>query len=264
VREGVATVVQSVLFAAGALLLVLNIAGRYVPLRNEAIYRQPGRNLPTCITLRTEEVFSAIRQDASQDRKAYLKRLTDALNNGVAHYWEDDGIDKYHMRVPVYENYLLYAASYLYPRRFRKYEFMDYGKAVERGVGMCSQYALIISQVLEEKGIPTSIVALDGHVVATAQADPASDEWWILDADYGVVVPHDIRAVARDPGLALPHYVARGYPEEMLNIPKFLKSIQVVDGARAYAPGLYWVERASYALIWLIPVALMWPMGLRT
>jgi hypothetical protein len=256
------TAILRMLFASGALLLMLNIVGMFIPLRNEAIYEQAGfTTRPTYITLAPEEVLSVIQQDASNDRKAYLVRLTGALNKGVLHYWEDDGIDKYSMRVPIYENYLLYAASHLYPRLFQKYEFMDYRRAVARGVGLCSQYSLIISQVLEDKGIPVKIINFDGHVVATAQADPHTDEWWILDADYGVVTPHDIRAVERNPGLGRAAYIARGYLPDELNVAGLLKKgYRIVDGARGYAPTLYWVEYVAYVLIWLIPAVLMMPM----
>lgn len=256
-----ATAIRRRLFTVGILLVMLNIAGWFIPLRNEAIYEQAGVNFPTYITLRPEQVFNAIHQDKTRDRKDYLVRLTDALNNGVTHYWEDDGIDKYNMRIPVYENYLLYAASHLYPRLFRKYEFMNYRKAIERGAGLCSQYSLIISQVLEERGIPAKIVAFDGHVVATAQADPLTDEWWLLDADYGVVTPHDIRAVERNPELAVASYVAKGYPWDKLIVARLVKKgFRVLDGAKAYSPATYWAEQAAYILIWLIPVALMMPL----
>jgi hypothetical protein len=257
----VVTTIQKILFWTGTLLLLLNLGGLFMHLRNGAIYQQASVTLSTYITLSPEQVFSVIEQYPINDRKNYLVRLTNAVHNGVVHYWEDDAIDEYNIRVPVYENYLLYAASYIYPSRFRKYEFMDYRKAVERGIGLCSQYSLIIAQVLKKRRIPAKIILLDGHVVATAQADPASDQWWILDADYGVVVPHDVRAIARNPALALPNYAARGYSVESSDISRLLKKgFQVVDGARGYAPILYWVEYASYVLIWLIPAALLMPM----
>ena len=61
--------------------------------------------------------------------------------NPNLHKQQDEGI-------PIYENYLLFIASYRYPDEYLKYEFVDYRKAIERGIGLCSQQAIIVSEIL--------------------------------------------------------------------------------------------------------------------
>ena len=78
----------------------------------------------------------------------------------IAHYWRDEGINKYYLRIPFWENYLLYIASYIDPEEYLKYEFYDYRRAIERGVGLCSQQAIIVSTWFDsnpQKDIPEHI-----------------------------------------------------------------------------------------------------------
>lgn len=116
-----------------------------------------------------------VRKDESNEE--YIVKLNNAINKGIAHYWADEGILKYNIRIPIYENYLLFLASYTSPRLFRKYEYCNYRKAVERGIGLCSQHAIIISKILEENGINSKIIGLSGHVVTMAQIHKENNSW---------------------------------------------------------------------------------------
>ena len=50
------------------------------------------------------------------------------------------------------------------------------------------------------------MVSLAGHMVATAQVDEKSDEWWILDADFGVVIEHNIDEIEQQPEIISSFY----------------------------------------------------------
>ena len=57
---------------------------------------------------------------------------TNSLFGGVYRFHlHNAGINKYNLRIPFYENYLLFIASYLNPEEYLKYEFVDYRKAIE-------------------------------------------------------------------------------------------------------------------------------------
>ena len=251
------------LFALGIMLLALNVPGLFTSLRNPDIYNEAGTLFLRDITL-TEKRLHELLDASPADRKAYVSLVNEAANQGIAHYWLDEGIDKYNLRVPLTENYLLYAASYVHPKRFLKYEFADYRKAVERGVGLCSQHAIVAAEILRQKGISTRIIGLTGHVVATARVDDGKNEWWILDADYGVVIPHHIEDIEKAPGIVAPYYRARGYDEDVVAtlVEIYGKEGNVVhpgEGAPGYTPKKYWGETLIYVLVWLIPLALMLP-----
>ena len=171
----------------------------------------------------------------------------------------DEGIDKYNMRVPLTENYFLYTASWIYPSAFRKYEFYNYKKAIERGIGLCSQHAIIVSEVLKKKGIESKIVELDGHVVVMALIDKVSKHWWVLDADYGVVIPHDIGEIESDPSIVGDFYSDAGYDKN--NVSSLIRIYgqvgnRVSSGVNEYDSLKYYIEIAAYLMKWVFPLLL--------
>ncbi len=238
---------------AASALLVVDVIGLFTGLRNPAIYHEPKVRTP--ITLTEDQVWERINS-YDGNRQEYAITVTKALHNGIAHYWEDEGIDTYHLRVPFHENYLLYLASYVYPPMFRKYEFAYYKRAIERGVGLCSQMALIEGRVMRNVGIKCRMVSLTKHVVLEAEVD--GDRWWLLDPDYGVVIPHSIEEVQRQPDLVRDHYREAGWDEATVDMLVEIYAHEKVHVYRATGGRWYhikkWVaERVAYVLIWAIP-----------
>lgn len=257
-----ARAVSAGFFFLAIALISSNVAGLVTSLRNDAILSERNVLFPDDIVLTEKQVRDAVAAPAA-DRKAYVTAVNHAVNQGIAHYlWLDEGIEKYNLRVPFHENYILFIASYVIPHHYRKYEFRDYRRAIERGVGLCSQHAIIIAEILREKGMASAIVSMPGHVVATARVDDVRDEWWILDADYGVVLPYSIEAIRAQPRIIAPYYRSRGHGEQTVAdlVSIYGKDAQVYpDGARNYGDKIYWAETTAYALIWIIPGLLMIP-----
>jgi hypothetical protein len=251
------------LFIVGIIIISVNIYGLFIPLRNPEIKNEIQSAHKNDITLSQDQIYSAINSD-TKDKRIYARKMTETINNGIAHYWREEGIDKYHLRIPFYNNFILFGASYFMPEKFLKYEFADYHRAIDRGLGQCSQHAIILAEVLYEKGIKSKMVGLSGHVVATAQVDEASDEWWILDGDYGVVIPADLATIEKNPEIIVPYYSKAGYDQETIS---FIERVygkegnQLIDG---FGIGKYsiltnYFEKASYVLIWLIPISFLLP-----
>ena len=44
---------------------------------------------------------------------------------------------------------------------------------------------------LSSRDIPTGFIALGGHAIATAKV--SENDWYMLDPDYGGVIPYDIK-----------------------------------------------------------------------
>lgn len=250
----------------GLLLTGINVAGLFISMRNPEIYRERGVRDKDDITLTEEELLRVGERRPEESTEGYIIRLNEAVNKGIAHYWEDAGIEKYNLRVPVYENYLLFLASYIRPRDYRKYEFYNQRKNIERGVGICSLHGLVMAGMLKDHGIDSRIVLLNQHVLAMAQVDQAHDRWWVVDPDLGVVVKHDMNEIEAQPELIRPFYLEKGYDPQYVD---FLVQIFGKDGnaifrdAYDYLPWkLGYVEYFSYFLIWIIPVTLMSPFAL--
>lgn len=245
-----------VLLTVGMGLLVVNLIGLFVPLRNPAIYTEPANNFEHDISL-TEEEFLAIVHAPAATSADRLRQLTLAVAQGIAHYWDDSGISKYNLRVPVQENYWLWAASWLYPAGFQKYEFFQYEKAVARGVGLCSQHALILLELLHELGFEASLIPLHGHVVVTAAVQPG--QWWTLDPDYGVILPYTIATLSHHPERVEQYYQAAGHAPalstELARIYSAPAPAQI--DALAHYSLRYYFERVTYVLKWVVPLLLL-------
>ena len=251
-----------ILFFIGASLIVTNIFGLFTSLRNQEIFEETNTHSKQDITLTEDKIHDVINQNIV-DKKIYFETLNKTINKGIAHYWENEGIDKYNLRIPFYENYFLYIASYIMPKSFKKYEFLDYRRAIERGVGLCSQQSIIVSEILNEKGIKSRILGLSGHTVATAQVDDKHNQWWILDPDYGVIIPHSIDEIEKKPEIIAPYYRKHGYTDDyIINglIGGYKKEGNIlIDGVMNYSFLRYWVEKITYVLIWIFPLFLMLP-----
>jgi hypothetical protein len=249
--------------AIASALLFVNVIGLFTSLRNPAIYDDPKLRKP--VTLTEDELWKQINSYDGKHSQAYAIALTDALHNGMAHYWEDEGIDKYNLRIPFHENYLLNLASYIYPPMFRKYEFAYYKRAIERGVGLCSQMALVEARVLRNAGLTCRMVSLSKHVVVEGQVD--GERWWILDPNYGVVIPHGMDEIRRAPELVRDHYREAGWDEPtvdgLVDIYAHEKiKVFRTTGGRWYHLKKWYGERIAYVLIWAMPIGMLTAFGI--
>ncbi|HLL15034.1 MAG TPA: hypothetical protein VK388_08220 [Pyrinomonadaceae bacterium] len=253
--------ISGFLFCIGVSLLGVNIAGFFVPLKNPDIYSGEYGYLKKRVTLTEDQLWAATLRVRNESAREYVLRLNKAVNEGIAHYWENEGAYEYNLRIPFQENYLLFLASYIYPQQYAKYEYCDYRKAIRRGVGLCSQQAIIVVGLLEAQGINHRIAHLGGHVVALAEVDEGV--WWIVDADYGVVVPHALAEVESDPGIIKPIYKQKGYSDDIVEYLSGLygrEHNRVYSGIREYRFWkIYEIERLSYVLIWIIPIMMLTP-----
>lgn len=243
----------------GIALLLLNIVGLGMSLRNENISLEKNIGLDGAIFLNEDQLWEVINSETS-DVSAYVTSLNTAVHNGIMHYWMDEGIDKYNLRVPLVDNYFLYIASWIYPPAFRKYEFGNYKKAIERGIGLCSQQAIIVSEILKNKDIESKIVGLDGHVVVMALIDKAGKQWWVLDADYGVVIPHDIGEIESDSGIVGEFYSEAGYDKKSVDSLIRIygpKGNRVSSGVNEYDSLKYYIEITAYLMKWVFPLLLL-------
>lgn len=165
-----------------------------------------------------------------------------------------------HLVVPVWENYLLYAFSFLHPSTYRAYEFVDYRRAIERGIGQCGQQALAVVGFLETHGFNTGFADLSRHVVATAEVEPGT--WYVLDPDFGLSIPHSVEDLAADQSLVESYYSTFNNPgSDLFRYPWLVYSeyppVLTYGGVRIRRPMGSLIEPAAYLAKWFLPILLI-------
>ena len=206
-------------FVVSILLLALNLIGVLIPLRNPAVYKgieYGGKN--RVVQYEAEEVYQQMNRIAAIDEQypEYVKRLTQLIFDGTVHYWEEnDPGNPFNLRIRPRENYLIYLLGKLRGEN-GNYEFCRAERAIERSVSVCSQASKILADILKRNRVKASVVGLDGHVVVRARVDKEADTWWLLDADYGVVVEHDLDEIEANPELIREAYQQAGYSETVI------------------------------------------------
>jgi len=252
----------SAVFCISVLLLVINLIGLAFPLRNPAVYE----GLEYAGKIRTpqyssEEVFARMDRDASIDEQypEYVKRLNKLIFDGTVHYWvEFEDSNAYNLRIPIHENWLIYFSRILLGER-DNYEFCRAERAIERSTCVCSQSSKILADILGRNRIPAHIVGLEGHVVTRARVDKETDQWWILDADYGVVLEHDIDAIEANPEIVQAAYEDQGYSQRVINT---LIEIYGPEGNFIIDENHQCGEEDHlYLLKWLLPILGFWPFA---
>jgi Transglutaminase-like superfamily len=264
----------------GAVLLIVNTAGVFTSLRSlelQPLSSEIARisSGPGDLTMSLEEARKSIRRRAGEAVEEFADRLTQVVSDATAHSWSERVRTRFNLRVPFWENYILWLAGEISPR-YRTYTFADPRKALERGVGLCSQVSLILVSLLREEGIDARIVQLDGHTLVTAQV--AAGKWHMLDADYGVVIPHSLAEIEKDPEMIRPYYSAaltRLNPEAQRIRPE--SNRELVDSLVNYfSPAGNFIEPAgahsvlgsgavefevwAYWLKWRLPLVLFLPI----
>jgi len=243
-------------FGVGVLLLSINVFGLFLTMRNSEIYTESKLVFINDILLTEEEFYKEFEKISDSSVKEYVYEANRIVSQGIAHYWTDDAIKKYNLRIPIWENYIMYVKSFFYAG-YTKYEFCSSKKAIERGVGLCSQQALILTDILNKRGIETNLVRLNGHVVVTSLVDDKKDEWWVLDPDFGVVLKKDLHSLESGPVLLESVYKNAG----VVSIYTTDEDNNIVEGGVSgyFVKGYCENERYHYVLIWIIPIVLMFP-----
>ncbi len=118
--------------------------------------------------------------------------------------------------------------------------------------------------MLLDNGIKAELLDVGGHhVVVRAELNDTAT--YILDPDFGVVVPCDTAAISADPELVREPYsdLASLYYPDAID-PYTTDYLVKIFGDKKY---VYYLDSGfedfSYLAIWIIPVLLMLPYGLK-
>lgn len=249
-----------VLFLVGIVLLSLNIVGLFKSLRNLDIYSESETRRVDDVTMEYPEFLENLKKRDGERDKDFAIRINKVVTDGFLHHWEDDAINKYYLTVPVWENYLLTLASVVKPKKYRKHEFSNYRKNLERGTGLCSTHCTVVKGVLNENGIEADLLDLGGHVVITARIGDEPD--FILDPDYGIYIPFTRGQIEADPEIARPFYASIADQYKPGRQDRYTTDVIVglYEKNRNHTYSTYNAfEEYSYVAIWMIPLLFCLP-----
>lgn len=234
--------IRNVLFFIGAFLLAINLFGLTKTLRSPEI------TPPVSLA----DFSSKVQKENKETPLEYASRMTLLVHNSTVHAWPTPQEDSFSVVLPIWENWCIYLLKFIHTA-FVRYEFTNIDKAMERGVGLCSQRAIILSEILKKEGIKAPIVALKGHVVVTLDSKNGP----ILDPDFGVVLPLSLQKAKKTPSLVAQSYTPDHAPmmEKIFSGPSTICERGVTD----YLAKRVWVEPILYIAKWLIPILLIIP-----
>lgn len=243
---------------SGILLLAINLSGLLIPLRTpeiDALFADFAR--PT--TLPYSSALSALDNLSKSDlsRSEFIEEATRIFHFGIAHIdpeeIEKKGLEHYRMRVPIWENYLLNLLSYLKPDTYRDYEFCSYRKALERGTGRCGQQSLALVDYLSRNSVETGFIGLGGHAIATAKNE--NGIWYMLDPDFGGVIPFPLSEAEHDPKSVVPYYWNSAITDRnMYELFDAKDNVIRYGGPEARYRRACPIEQIAYIAKWVIPI----------
>lgn len=249
---------QIALLATGLLLTLLNIVGLFMSTRPTHVEEKDLRFVKTNYKTSTN-VFKNYNRNANERVSDYIARVNHLVYQSFFHITWNEQKDtyKYNQSVPVFENWLLYLLSFTGIEHFKKYHFANFKRSVKRGIGVCGDACMILSEMLSKNNINSVIVTFPEHVILLVHLN---NEQWVLDPDFDVYFSlnnkADLKNLNHD---ALDSYRERGYSEYELEELQRIYSApyQEWESVKALMTKRYYFETLAYTIKWLVPAALM-------
>jgi hypothetical protein len=108
---------------------------------------------------------------------------------------------------------------------------------------------------LAEQGLETGFVSLGGHAIATAKVEDS--KWYLLDADYGGVIPFDIVQAEQNPSSVLPHYWSEAARHNRIHETYAPENRVKYGGPEARYARACPIESLAYILKWAGPALML-------
>lgn len=249
---------QIALLATGLLLTLLNIVGLFMSTRPTHVEEKDLRFVKTNYKTSTN-VLKNYNRNANERVSDYIARVNHLVYQSFFHITWNEQKDtyKYNQSVPVFENWLLYLLSFTGIEHFKKYHFANFKRSVKRGIGVCGDACMILSEMLLKNNINSVIVTFPEHVILLVHLD---NEHWVLDPDFDVYFSLNNKAELKNLNHdALDSYRERGYSEYDLEELQRIYSApyQEWESVKALMTKRYYFETLAYTIKWLVPAALM-------
>ena len=248
----------SFLILFGCCILTVNLIGGVSGMRVAEQIPVSKLRFENDLTLSYEETINELERVDNESDFEYASRATKAIQGGVAHlnHWNEHQPDQYSQRVPFGENYILHVLGrFSGMPQLQRYHFTDYRRSLERGIGLCGDHALILSQVLQREGIDSTILSFPtGHVVLEVR--DSSGKSSVFDSDFGVILSGVGRYDLADRQLIEKTYAAAGYSAKEIRtlVNVYASPFSTFGNTFEFMRKRYVFERISYVLKWLVPI----------
>lgn len=240
-------------------ILVLNLYGLTQTLRPDGLSPDVLRFKENDLVLTEEEFRTEISRKNGENDQQYARRLTILISKGMAHvHWELYDPATFNQRIPIWDNYILFAIGLLSNNAdFTRYHFTIPDKSIERGVGLCGDASMLLSELLFQENIQNQIISMPGHVMVEAQY---GEQKQLLDPDFGVPLDNSFEYYVNNTDQLVKEYESFGY----FNNGELMIRREISDGlylfwngAKHFVTKKYYFERLSYVMKWLIPFFLI-------
>jgi hypothetical protein len=121
------------------------------------------------------------------------------------------------------------------------------------GSGDCSERAAVLQALLSQRGIPSRLVGLGGHVVL--ETPTVDGGWMVLDPDYGVEFPGTVAELSKGErdGEIRDALASAGFEETPIRLYREIlyspQDNQAMDWNEPLSPRLFWLERLTQGVI---------------
>lgn len=249
----------AVLAFTSLMLFSVNFYGLFQSLRYDGFKNTPeehfrfGREEPLPYRNAIKEIDKLFDID---DELVFSGKASKLVSECLAHLeWEKLDPLQSKQTVPFWENPILYILGRFSSLHFyQRYNFTDYRRTIERGFGICGDASVVLSQLLDKKGIPHEIVAFDEHVLIEATIDESRI---ILDPDFGILINDNLDNLAKNSNLTEHIYREAGFSdnESKLMGRIFTRQKYTYGSVYKFLPKRFILERISYWLFWYGPFA---------
>lgn len=248
----------------GLVLTCINIYGVFQDIRPSNIQEEELRFGKFDLDLELERPVESFYKRPGEGDEEYSQRVTKLISANLAHiHWERYDPSKFNQLVPIWENYFLYfMGRFSGIPEFYRYHFADYERSLKRGIGICGDASMIMSQLLDKAGIDNQLYTFPGHVIVGVNFQNGTEK--LFDPDFGVSLNMTPNDVMSSPAVAAQHYIDAGYYRSdydlLLNV--YNNEFKSWDNVRHFITKKYYFEKVSYWLKWPLPLLMMFPYAL--
>lgn len=247
------------IFITGLSLTTINLYGLTQDMRPSIFFNDELRFKKDDITLTREETFEQIKRKNNENDIDFASRISKVIASGMAHiHWEDYDNTKFNQLIPIWENYFIYFLGVVTNiPEYNRYHFSDYRRSLNRGIGICGDASMIMSQILNEHGINNQLITYPGHVVLAAKFDNGKE--LTFDPDFGVPLGFSPSEVRMNHDLVSEKYYQAGYTliDKAVMTRVYNNDYQRWNGVKHFITKKYYFEKISYWLKWPFPIILM-------
>jgi hypothetical protein len=251
------TTVFSVLLLLGTGLTIINIYGLTQNIQ-PVITDYEHLRFKNDVELTFDQGKELLDWKPEDNQIVFANRVTQTISKSLAHIeWNKFNVKRYNQLIPIWENYLLYFMGvYSGIPEFERYHYTDYTRSLRRGIGICGDASMIMSQILDENNIENKIITFPGHVIVSALIDGKQQTY---DPDFGVFLPYSKDEINAKPSLIIKHYKSTGYSDKEINnlISKYGQNYQEWHGVEHFMTNKYYFEKFAYTMKWSFPLILI-------